>query len=570
MLQILIFAAFLILVLSALVYKHEASYKCKDKNKFCFFKNKTVMIIVPHEDDELNLMGGLYEDLIENKNRLITVFITNGDYLNKGAQRIKEAVKVNRRLGLKKEDIIFLGYGGGWDKDFPNIYNGRGKGTLKSHCGRSKTYGTKRVHAFNDGAEYTTENFFNDLKDVVLSIKPDVIFCSDYDCVGDHALTSLAFDKVMGEILKQESDYNPNCFKGFCYPTAWTAPNDFYALNPLSTLDIKNNKTAISLQYAWGDRIRLPISGLSRSLLGCKTFYALKQYKSQDALFKAPNIINGDKVFWARRTDSVLRHANITVSSGDAKFLNDFMLMDNDDLKGKLLMPYDGVWVPDKNDADKKITITFAEKTDISTIKLYGNLNPDSKILNVKIVLDNGYEVYSGEIKSYGTQVSINQKDIEKLYIYCLDTMGDNAGLSEIEIFDASQTGDGGFIKLCSESGDFVYDVLTDNNVYMMKLYTYNSPALNNQNYTVYTDNKRLNCYIKNDKIYVETNLITEGLITIKSNDGKFSDTIMFRKKPVKKIAVMRKLLNMENKILNNYKLIKYNIIFRRLFEVLF
>ena len=71
------------------------------------------MIIVPHEDDELNLMGGIYGQLVKNKNRLITVFITNGDYLNKGKTRIKEAIKVNRKIGLNKQDVIFLGYGGG-------------------------------------------------------------------------------------------------------------------------------------------------------------------------------------------------------------------------------------------------------------------------------------------------------------------------------------------------------------------------------------------------------------------------------------------------------------------------
>ena len=181
--QLGLFAVLLLAALCFFWYQIRSAYTDPGKKAACPFQNQTVMVIVPHQDDELNLMGAeLYRQLIKGKNRVFTLFVTNGDYLNNGLKRLKEAINVNRKLGLKKENVIFLGYGGGWRKDCPNIYNGAGRGLLTSHCGKTKTYGIKKHPAFRDGADYTTENFFGDFKNAVLSIKPDVIFCSDYDC----------------------------------------------------------------------------------------------------------------------------------------------------------------------------------------------------------------------------------------------------------------------------------------------------------------------------------------------------------------------------------------------------
>ena len=58
------------------------------------FKNKRVMILVPHQDDELNIAGGLLcSDYLEKENTFI-VYTTNGDYFRNKNTRKKEAYKV--------------------------------------------------------------------------------------------------------------------------------------------------------------------------------------------------------------------------------------------------------------------------------------------------------------------------------------------------------------------------------------------------------------------------------------------------------------------------------------------
>ena len=46
------------------------------------FSDKKVMIIVPHEDDDLNLVSGVIEKYIANGSEILTVFVTNGDFFD--------------------------------------------------------------------------------------------------------------------------------------------------------------------------------------------------------------------------------------------------------------------------------------------------------------------------------------------------------------------------------------------------------------------------------------------------------------------------------------------------------
>lgn len=69
---------------------------------------------------------------------------------------------------------------------------------------------------------------------------------------------------------------------------------------------------------------------VSRSILKCPDYKALSKHLTQFAYTLAARIINGDMVYWNRRTDSLTYDADITVSSGDAKLLNDFKLVSTD------------------------------------------------------------------------------------------------------------------------------------------------------------------------------------------------------------------------------------------------
>lgn len=76
-----------------------------------FFKDKQVMIIVPHEDDEINVAGATIKNYTDAGSNVVVVFTTNGDYNGLGELRIDEAVNAMVELGVKKENVLFLGYG---------------------------------------------------------------------------------------------------------------------------------------------------------------------------------------------------------------------------------------------------------------------------------------------------------------------------------------------------------------------------------------------------------------------------------------------------------------------------
>ena len=71
-----------------------------------------MMVIVPHEDDELAIAGPMIYEAVKKELNIKVVFSTNGDfYAHEGEIRLKEAIKSLNVLGVKTEDIIFLGYG---------------------------------------------------------------------------------------------------------------------------------------------------------------------------------------------------------------------------------------------------------------------------------------------------------------------------------------------------------------------------------------------------------------------------------------------------------------------------
>ena len=74
------------------------------------FAGNVLMVIVPHQDDEMNTAGSvIYGALLEGM-RVILVYLTNGDYEFPFSVRQKEAYDMGQAMGIPEEDIIFLGF----------------------------------------------------------------------------------------------------------------------------------------------------------------------------------------------------------------------------------------------------------------------------------------------------------------------------------------------------------------------------------------------------------------------------------------------------------------------------
>ena len=556
-----VYAIFVLLtVLMLFMFSKNTSYKDVETGKEELFSDKTVMLIVPHEDDDFNVLGGVIEEYIKYKSEVYVVYVTNGDKQGLGETRIKEAIDYCEYIGIPEQNVIFLGYGDAWPANGPHIYNSKGDLVLKSYFGKTKTYGSESHPAFNNGNNYTYNNYFSDVKNVILQYQPDIIFCSDYDSHPDHRAVSLIFEKALGTILKDNPKYQPDVYKGYAYCTAFEAKDDFHKLNIVSTINpFPDNESS----YIWEDRDRFPVmaAGLSRSIFGSEFFKEMAFYKSQDYTHYAGKVINGDKVFWHRRTDSLLYNAKIDVSSGEnSKNLTDFMILDNNNLYSeKTHSSADNVWSPDAEDNNKSITVQLESAAHISDICLYDNPSLNSNIVNAKIVFDDGSTVNTGCLNNNGskTVIQVNKDNIKSFKIFIDKTDGQGWGLSEIEAYsdDQDHNFNNNYIKLIDEDDNFVYDYIIQNSDKAeFKIYqSVDKESVDYNRYSVMCDNNRCTATVKSDCISVSCPKNQNCTITIKNNKNGLTDSVYVSNPNIIKKAFLINTQRFEGILYNRY-----------------
>ena len=72
-----------------------------------FFHGNSVMIIVPHEDDEINMTGATIFGALQEGLEVRVVYLTNGDYEYSFDIRRNEVYQMAKEIGLPQENIIF-------------------------------------------------------------------------------------------------------------------------------------------------------------------------------------------------------------------------------------------------------------------------------------------------------------------------------------------------------------------------------------------------------------------------------------------------------------------------------
>lgn len=435
------------------------------------FKNKKVMVIVPHEDDDLLISGQVLPPMYKNGADVRVVFATNGDKRVSAYTRQSEACNALEKLGIPREKVIFLGY-----PDGTQLYVGKKAFSFSSgwdHTYAGKGFKDYHFDRFGTHAKYTAENMVDDIESVVLEYRPDYILAIDFDTHTDHRGVSISFEKAMERILKKESGYTPKVLKCFGYSLAWKSKPDFYALNIKSTVmqdREKNNDPSYETdvpQYRWNNRIRLPIDkkSLSHSILRCSEYKALSEHLSQYAYCYSERIINGDSVYWNRRTDSPTYNADISVSSGDASLLNDFRLIGVGNRTAGLHVKLENcVSRFDKNDAQKTVTVKFDSPKTVSCVSLYDNFGLNSNILGGVITFSDGSKVEVPALNADGseTRVVFEPKHNITSFTFKVTEYEGVAGLDEIEAFEnADYDMDFSLIKLKNaDTDDYIYNYL--------------------------------------------------------------------------------------------------------------
>lgn len=452
-------------------------------------KKGKVLVIAAHEDDEINVAGSVMYSCVQQGYEVYCAFTTNGDYSFEAKTRIHEAVRALHVLGVK--NIFFLGYG-----DTANFYE-KGhvfyteKGVFTSPAGHKETYGTSDFPDYawlkhQAHSPYDRQHFKADLQKLILDVQADIIFCTDYDVHSDHRATSILFEEAMGDILRRPDNmYYPAVFKGFAYCTSFGAPADFYSVNlrsvpqPQAALD---RIIGYSL-YEWDRRVRFPIEKANYSVFMRRNaiYKALFEHKSQSAALHAIRIINGDSIFWQRRTDSLSYQADVTATSGQAQKAADFKLLDTTNIDEKRPVFAEYLWTPAESDPEKKLSFQWEKGQVISQVRLFGNVDEQSRVLKWKLSFDTGYTEVFGPLPLHGKVFMASvpvQQDVHSCTIQILDWLGEQYGFAECEFYreEEQKTIIQPFVKL-KINDDFVYDYVIDKSHCQIQVEVYTYPT---------------------------------------------------------------------------------------------
>ena len=432
-----------------------------------FFSGRNVLVLVPHQDDELNLTGGLLEQYLRGGSRVTIVYSTNGDYAGQSLERSLEALAVADRLGVPRENVIYMGYGDQWEPQEQqgllrkHLYSSvEPEAVWTSHFGARQTYGTDAIDCW-EVCSYTRANFMRNLLDILRSVRPDVIFCTDYDPHHDHMALDLFFGEAMGILLAEDPDYHPQVYKGFCHATAWKAPADFVgAQNILScrkpTWEFWDR---LEILYNWEDRVRLPMGreNISRLLSENSVYRCLRLFESQNAHQQAPAVLSGDKVFFRRRTDSLLYRAAFTAGGEIVSQWNDFKLKDSTDFSVRVNT---GVRY------GPEILVTLPQPVRMDQLWLYDASSPSDNITGGYVVFDDGTRLDFGPLNPGGdaTVIPFPERTVSSFTLFLPGTEGSAPGLTEIEAYlgDPESAAGPQLLMAVDEDDNFVYDYRTD------------------------------------------------------------------------------------------------------------
>ncbi|MBR1373995.1 PIG-L family deacetylase [bacterium] len=399
------------------------------------------LILAPHGDDELNLIGTIAQRFVKNNYELHLVIVTNGDYNPfVTEQRHQETMAVAERLGISR--VVFLGYGDTPAFDGIHTYHTKNGETFLSPAGQSATYGVEedKDYSFQKNGfhhSYCRENVKADLKDCICEINADMIICVDFDDHADHRMTSLLFDEVMCELL-QTTDYRPIVLKKFAYVGVWFGPEDYYN-NPMRETILTPEEY---YPYTPVHEIRADVPKKYYPVFykHSKLYRLCQIYQSQFVTEHFTKMVNADALYFFRDTSNLSLQAKVTVSSGESQFINDFKLIDLryiNEAKKDILRRFDYYsWIPDSADTERKVVFRFSKPITVREIHFYFPYESHFRPLEMIITVDALSMVWNVENSIDGI-FTLPQALSQVYHVEIRITKGSpGCGISEIEIFD--------------------------------------------------------------------------------------------------------------------------------------
>ena len=463
-----------------------------------FYKSEfhgRVLVAVPHEDDEINVAGNLIASMTGSGAEVFVLYTTNGDWKTPAGVRAEEAEASLRVLGVPRDHILFLGYGDSLNNDRKDSLFYHPEGSVTSPAGHKETYA---ADGFSDFAYqfrkrhsiYNSSNYLSDLTDAIRMVHADLIVCVDLDEHADHRMLSLYFDRAMNAIFREDPEYSPQILKRFAYALAYTAKADLFQINNPSTVRPEVNTTGkyrydlvdTSL-YGWNSRLRLPAArgAVSRSLKSNLLAKALRCHKSQLAVSKADRIINGDEVYWERKTGNIALEAMVKATSGNPAYVTDGLLLHVRDIDSRIPVFEDYCWIPASDDPRPELTFSWKESRQISEIRIYGMRNENGAPQDLQVWMNDSEQKYGLTVSERGTPGILSfdpPVSADTCHVQTVQASGTETGIAEIEILSAAGQTQviPPFIKLLI-GDDFIYQYLADDKQREIDFGLYGYPA---------------------------------------------------------------------------------------------
>lgn len=246
-------------------------------------KDDRILILAPHPDDEAIACAGVIQEALKIGARIKIVYLTNGDhnqlafivyekrlvfrkgeFIHMGEVRRQEAQKAMTGLGLKQEDLIFLGY-----PDFGTFAMWTRYWASKKPFKSLLTRMTKVPYPenYSYGRDYIPRNILSDLENIIGDYRPNKIFVSHpADTNGDHRSLSLFLSVALWGLEGKIPP--PRIYVYLVHHTEWPLPRKYH---PDLKLEVPED---LSNFGRWAEFTLLPEAVE-------KKHYAILGYKSQ-------------------------------------------------------------------------------------------------------------------------------------------------------------------------------------------------------------------------------------------------------------------------------------------------
>lgn len=232
-----------------------------------------ILIFSPHPDDETLACGGTIIKAIKGNKRVKVIFLTNGDayteclcqwlkkdsdklmpnnYIALGEKRQKEALRAIKKLGLKKEDAIFLSYP---DSDLFSLWGEKYKGSYIAES-INRTFSPYKMTYKRAKRGFTKENLLFDIKEILTKYRPKKIYLSHpLDEHRDHQATTHFVSLVLEQLRNEGGVKWINSMKVSYYLIHYSYSNEFissFSQKPPHNediIDFKNKKAGALKKY---------------------------------------------------------------------------------------------------------------------------------------------------------------------------------------------------------------------------------------------------------------------------------------------------------------------------------